>query len=122
MKPKKLIRSLHAEKLPAHEIETVTDKKQLNELYYLKVREELEEIKSSGFKDILEFADLIEVAVRFAALNGFDGQLLEDAMTIKVLEKGSFSDVVLNNLNPNNPSNKIYFEIDKSKSRIITEL
>ena len=110
MKPKKLIRSGIKEKLKEGEWETITDQEELNKLYALKIREELCEIQASDYKDIMEFVDLIQSAYSFALENGFSVENITDAITKKSIDKGSFGRLALNNLNPENPSNKIYFE------------
>lgn len=110
MKPKKLIRKFITEKLKEGEWETITDQDELNRLYAIKVREELAEIQASDHKDIMEFVDLIQVAFSFAKQNGFTHEQLSVALIEKSVEKGSFGRLALNNLNPDNPSNKIYFE------------
>jgi predicted house-cleaning noncanonical NTP pyrophosphatase (MazG superfamily) len=113
MKPKKLIREKIISKLKDGEFENITDLKELNKLYALKIREELAEIQESEHKDIMEFVDLIQVAWCWAEQNGFTYEQVELSANIKFVEKGKFSNVVLNNLNPDNPSNKLYFENDK---------
>jgi len=110
MKPKKLIRKFITEKLKEGEWETITDQNELNKLYALKIREELAEIQASDHKDIFEFADLMQVVFSFAKQNGFTHEELANAMTVKSIDKGSFGRLALNNLNPDNPSNKLYFE------------
>lgn len=110
MKPKKLIRKFITEKLKEGEWETITDQKELNQLYAIKVREELAEIQESDHKDIMEFVDLIQVAFSFAKQNGFTHEQISVALVEKSLNKGTFGRLALNNLNPNNPSNKLYFE------------
>lgn len=110
MKPKKLIRKWISKKLEAHEFEIITDQAELNRLYALKIREELEEIQASDHKDIMEFADLQQVALNFAKENGFTADELAKAMNEKIDKNGSFGRLALTNLNPNNPSNKLYFE------------
>ena len=110
LKPKKLIRSGITEKLKKGEWEIVADQDELNKLYAIKVREELAEIQSSGHKDIMEFVDLIQVAFSFAKQNGFTHEQLSVALIEKSIDKGSFGRLALNNLNPSNPSNKLYFE------------
>ena len=112
MKPKKLIREKIISKLKNGEFENITNLAELNTLYALKVREELAEIQESEHKDIMEFVDLIQVAVCWAEQNGFYYKQVELAANIKFVEKGKFSNLVLNNLNPENPSNKLYFEND----------
>lgn len=115
MKPKKLIREKITSKLKEGEFENITDLSELNKLYAIKVREELAEIQDSEHKDIMEFVDLIQVAVCFAEQNGFSQEQIELFANIKYVEKGKFSNLVLNNLNPENPSNKLYFEKTKNE-------
>lgn len=110
MKPKKLIRKFITEKLKEGEWETITDQDELNRLYAIKIRKELAEVQASGHKDIMEFVDLIQVAFSFATQNGFTHEQLSIALIEKSVEKGSFGRLELNNLNPDNPSNKLYFE------------
>jgi predicted house-cleaning noncanonical NTP pyrophosphatase (MazG superfamily) len=116
--PKKLIREKVAEdiknsKRKENEIEIISDQNELNGLYELKIQEEINEIKNSEYKDIYEFVDLIHVAFCFAEQNGFSIEELQNALNKKGTEKGFFSNVVLNNLNPENKSNKIYFDNEK---------
>lgn len=110
MKPKKLIRSKITEKLKEGEWETITDQGELNQLYATKIREELAEIQASDHKDIMEFVDLIEVAFTFARENGFTDSEITANRAKKITEKGKFGRLVLNNLNPENPSNRLYFD------------
>ena len=110
MKPKKLIRNKIIEKLKPGEWETITDMAELNKLYALKIQEELIEIQKSEFKDVKEFADLIEVSLCFAVQNGFPEFAIATAMLKKQNDNGTFERTALNNLNPNNPSNEMYFE------------
>jgi predicted house-cleaning noncanonical NTP pyrophosphatase (MazG superfamily) len=109
MKPKKLVREFIIKNLRDCEWETITDQGELNRLYAIKVREELLEIQASDHGDIMEFVDLIQVAFSFARENGFGYEELSLALMDKLGEKGSFGRLVLSNLNPDNPSNKIYF-------------
>jgi len=111
MKPKKLIRHQMVYKLKPEECEVIHDKDELNRLYALKIQEELAEIQSSDHKDIMEFADLVQVAMDFAEVNGFSNNMLRVAIEKKSFEKGEFCNIVLNNLNPENPSNKLYFNL-----------
>ncbi|WP_338814052.1 hypothetical protein V9L05_01255 [Bernardetia sp. Wsw4-3y2] len=110
MKPKKLIREKIKEKLKEGKFENITDKTELNKLYALKIREELAEIQNSEHKDIDEFADLCAVVLAFAFQNGYSVHKVFAAMSLKSSQKGMYSDLALTNLNPNNPSNRIYFE------------
>jgi len=109
-KPKKLIRKYITRKLKEGEWEVITDQDELNRLYALKIREELEEIQASGHEDIMEFIDLIQVAFSFAKQNGFTHEQLSAALIEKSVDKGIFSNIALINLNPENPSNRLYFE------------
>jgi predicted house-cleaning noncanonical NTP pyrophosphatase (MazG superfamily) len=68
---KKLIRDKIIKYYKESEFEYITNQKELNEFYALKVYEELDEIQRSDHKDITEFADLIQVAISFANANGF---------------------------------------------------
>ncbi len=110
MKPRKLIRDKVISKLQDGEFERETDIVEINKLYALKIGEELAEIQRSDHKDISEFADLMEVAIAFAAQNGFSVEQLFEKSSAKVLSKGRYSNWVLTNMNPNNPSNEIYFK------------
>lgn len=117
MRPKKLIRTLIVEKLSEGEWETIQDQCELNRLYALKVMEELSEIQSSDHCDVMEFADLVEVAFSFAEQNGFDRECIYDAMARKRQLKGSFDRCVLNRLNPENPSNALYFSSQENSEK-----
>jgi predicted house-cleaning noncanonical NTP pyrophosphatase (MazG superfamily) len=110
MNPKKLIRQNITQKLKEGEFENITDQVELNKLYALKIKEELTEIQESDHKDIMEFVDLIQVSLNFAEQNGFSTEEILFSLMKKSTEKGNFSNLVLNNLNPQNPSNKLYFE------------
>jgi predicted house-cleaning noncanonical NTP pyrophosphatase (MazG superfamily) len=107
---KKLIRDKMAFILNPEELDNCDNKEELMGLYTLKLREEIEEIKGANYKDIMEYADLIQVALGLASLNGFKMDDVMKAMEDKYELKGGFSNLILTNLNPNNPSNKIYLE------------
>lgn len=109
MKPKKLIREKIPSAIKQEECELIEDKAELNKLYGLKIKEELAEIQSADHKDILEFADLIQVAYDFAAQNGFSKEEVDLAILGKFERKGGFTNLALNSLNPHNPSNMLYF-------------
>lgn len=110
MKPKKLIRSKIPYKLKPGEWEIIKDTEELNKLYALKIHEELIEVQKSEHKDVYELADLLEVTLAFAFLNGFSYDHVITAIKQKMNSNGGFENIVLTNLNPNNPSNEIYFE------------
>lgn len=115
-KPKKIIRSKIVNLLKSDEWTIVEDKKELQELYGLKILEELEKIKKTEYKDISEFVDLIQASFHFAKECGFSYEEISLAMIEKTAEKGNFKNIVLTNLNPANPSNKIYFNNFKNKN------
>jgi predicted house-cleaning noncanonical NTP pyrophosphatase (MazG superfamily) len=110
MKPKKLIRNNVVAKLQEGEFEQITDLVELNKLYALKIGEELAEIQRADHKDVSEFADLIEVAIAFAGQNGITMEQLFMTISGKVTAKGRYTNWVLTNMNPENPSNEIYFK------------
>lgn len=110
MKPKKLIRDKIIRHLKSDEYEILTDKEEVNRLCLLKIREEVQDIVNSDFKDIMEFADLLEIVFSFAVNNGISKTALLNAALDKCIRKGKFTNIVLTNMNPNNPSNKLYFE------------
>lgn len=112
--PKKLIRNKITENLKAGEWETITDQEELNQLYALKIQEELAEIQSSKHLDVMEFADLIDVAISFAFENGFSDKEIFKAIANKNRANGFFDRTALNNLNPNNPSNNLYFQVTQT--------
>ena len=111
--PRKLVREKMAENIPAHEKIKVTDITLLNALFILKVREELAEIVASNFKDMVEFADLLQVVQDFIVLNDEQG-VVDCLRQSKQQARGGFKNMVLISLNPANPSNEIYFEYFKS--------
>jgi predicted house-cleaning noncanonical NTP pyrophosphatase (MazG superfamily) len=110
MKPKKLIRSKIVSKLKNGEFEVIENQQELNRLYALKIQEELAEIQESKHLDLMEFVDLMQVAFSFARENGFSHEQISNAVIEKSTEKGMFGRLALNNLNPDNPSNKLYFK------------
>ncbi len=116
--PKKLIRSNIISKLKEGEWEEINDIDELNKLYAIKIREELAEIQQAEHKDVLEFADLIEVCYTFAEINNFARSFIDLRMFEKRISKGNFGRLVLNNLNPSNPSNALYFEKPISSNEI----
>lgn len=107
--PVKLIRDLHADKLDASIVRTEKDPVKLNKLFELKILEEVEEIKNSGYNNVYEFVDLLEATNAFIRYN-CDMREFEMANLEKLSDRGGISNKVLTDLNPNNPSNKIYFK------------
>jgi predicted house-cleaning noncanonical NTP pyrophosphatase (MazG superfamily) len=111
--PKKLIRTGILPKLEKGEYEVITDKDELNKLYALKLQEELQEILASDCEDPYEFADALRVITDWAAVNGISAVELGAANVLKAERQGTYTNIALNNLNPNNPSNKIYFQCEE---------
>ena len=62
-----------------------------------KLNEEIKELKDSDYKDLDEFADVFEVLYSLARLQRFRPKDIEIARTIKVKERGGFSNKVLIN-------------------------
>lgn len=112
--PEKLVRTGQPTKRGETRIETRLPR--LNELFILKVKEELAEIERSGFSDVDEFGDLLQVVLDFANANGINRDTLEYARLKKTNEKGNFTWNVLTVLNPENPSNAIYFANENQKT------
>lgn len=105
----KLVRDKLAKTIEASEggIITVTDKHQLNELYILKIREELNEIVSPNFEDEKEIADLYQAVLNFMDQN----KGTEHYLDILLSKRGDLGDYTNKCVipNPNNPSNAIYY-------------
>ena len=108
--PKKLICHKTINYLQKGEYEYIEDMDELNKLYTLKVIEELAEVAASNYKDIDEFADLIKTVYAFAHAN----KITPDELSIAVMEraavKGVMHNAALINMNPENPSNALYFK------------
>jgi len=112
--PRKLVRDKNPEHCKAKgvkaEHEVISDRQEIRRLFRLKIMEELQEIQDSGHKDINEFADLVQAAVSYARMSGHTFDDLFDAIMDKKRKLGAFSNVVLTTLNPDNPSNRVYFD------------
>lgn len=115
-KPKKLIRDNMTKYLNETEYENILDRNALNSLYRMKVLEEVQEIFNSDHKDIMEFADLFQVICDYARANGFTLTEIQYAATQKVRNRGRFTNLALTNMNPNNPSNALYFNERNNKT------
>jgi len=109
MKPRKLIREHIVPLLQPEEVDIVTDGEELNYLYGMKVQEEVMEVMNSDCRDVNEFADLIDAAFTWAETNGFTEHQVLAAILRKQNSQGKYTNLALNNLNPDNPSNDIYF-------------
>lgn len=107
---KKLIRTEFAKTLKPEEIDYEYNIEELKRLYLLKIKEELNEIIDSDYKDIFEYADLIEAIYGLAEMNNINRIHIMDARMDKFYEKGGFTNVILKKLNPANASNRVYLE------------
>jgi hypothetical protein len=84
-KNQKLIRNLDYDFINAERV-FISDIKELNELYALKIREELAEIQASDHKSITGFAELLQVVVAFAVENGYTDKQLINCVTLNTGE------------------------------------
>jgi predicted house-cleaning noncanonical NTP pyrophosphatase (MazG superfamily) len=115
IRTKKAHRLLSENKLKEEELSTVFIDTygidEFRELLILKIKEELEEVKFSRYRDIDEFADLVEAVRCLATLSNISiVEILYKADAKRELDGDFIAGTILKNLNPNNPSNKIYFE------------
>ena len=62
-----------------------------------KLNEEIKELKDSNYKDLNEFADVLEVLYSLAKLQKFRPKDIEIARSIKLKERGGFTNKVLIN-------------------------
>ena len=60
-----------------------------------KLTEEIQELIDSDYKDILEYADVIEVLKTLAYYNNIELSRIEVARKIKLYERGGFSNKIL---------------------------
>lgn len=105
LKPLKLVRAFKND-LP-NDIVKIKDKDQLNELYRLKVLEELQEVIDSKYQDITEFVDLVQAVRAWARVNGHEPEQLAEAIMMKTATKGHFK----NYAKPatNRKGNEVYY-------------
>ena len=90
---KKLIRD-HIPGIPEQMVEEVCPV-DAYELLKAKLDEEMQELKDSDYKDIYEYADVLEVLHALAKYNKKKWQDIEIARKIKFKEKGGFSNKIL---------------------------
>lgn len=86
---RKLVRDHYLDIIPRNQLQHISD---AEAVHYLteKVQEELQEVIDSGYKDVMEYGDLLEVILRLAELNGFSKNDVLRARNKKSLEKGGF--------------------------------
>jgi predicted house-cleaning noncanonical NTP pyrophosphatase (MazG superfamily) len=71
------------------------DKKTAYEYLKLKLDEEIQELKDSDYKDLYEFADVLEVLYELARKAKFTPKDLEIARIVKLKERGGFTNKIL---------------------------
>lgn len=106
----KLVRDKSPKLYKGREFRKISNQDELNNLYHKKMIEEVAEIKDSDFLDCNEYADLIQVAISCAEMNGISAGHVLDAVMRKAKNRGVFTDLVMDDINPNKPTNKIYFQ------------
>jgi predicted house-cleaning noncanonical NTP pyrophosphatase (MazG superfamily) len=87
--PTKLVRDRLGERIPAHELRQA-EPGELSGLLRRKLTEECRELEESGYEDIAEFADVIEVLLAIAALAGHSPEQVEAARRAKSISRGAF--------------------------------
>ena len=95
---KKLIRDRYIETIPKHEW-YFAERKEHIRLLKRKLHEEVDELKASGYKDIGEFADVLEVMKCLCHFLNIDWNDVEQARVDKLNSKGKFLDGVVLHLN-----------------------
>ena len=90
----KIVRDKYKEIIPAEQLSVLSDEEAQNYLF-AKIAEEANEMKDSNFKDIDEYADVFEVLIAIAKLNGFNKADILKARNKKNREKGSFDEKLL---------------------------
>lgn len=87
----KLVRDRLDCRILAEERRVETDPQRMEELLRRKLEEELAELRESGYADVSEFADVIEVLRALAALPGIAPGDIEDVRREKAQERGGFA-------------------------------
>jgi predicted house-cleaning noncanonical NTP pyrophosphatase (MazG superfamily) len=86
----KLIRDKYTGIIPAEQLTTVVSKEQHINLLGLKFYEELQELQEDNWGKVEEYADLLQVLLDMAYLNGITEYEINEARLQKLKEKGSF--------------------------------
>jgi len=86
----KLIRDKLAQRITDAPIRIVMDNKEFKKLLLEKLIEEIGELAESNYKDVFEYADVIEVILAIAHQNGFTANHIDDARREKNRKNGSF--------------------------------
>ncbi len=70
-------------------------KDEIDTFLKMKLQEEIKELEESNYKDILEYADILEVLYEIARRNKITPKNIEIARIIKLKEKGGFTNKIL---------------------------
>ena len=71
------------------------DKNEMDTFLRMKLQEEIKELEESNYKDLYEFADVLEVLYELARKAKFTPKDIEIARIVKLKERGGFSDKIL---------------------------
>ncbi len=91
----KLIRDKLVDVIPAAEVRFERSPDVVLGFTVAKLHEELSELQHAHFGDVQEFADVLEVLLRIAAVNGMTFADIEDARLKKLEAKGGFDNGVI---------------------------
>lgn len=86
----KLIRDGYQKSIDTNKLSKVQSKEELISYLTLKIKEELNEIIESDYKDIEEYADIIECIYSLAMINDILPNDIEKARIKKKMDKGGF--------------------------------
>lgn len=86
----KLIRDKLAQRITDAPIRIVLDNKEFKKLLLEKLIEEIGELAESNYKDVFEYADVIEVILAIAHQHGLSAHHIDDARKEKNRKNGSF--------------------------------
>lgn len=87
----KLIRDKYDEVIPEDELEICTDPEVLRTFLEAKLAEEITELMDSNFKDVDEYADVLEVLFTLGSFNDITKEEMQSRRVKKLYEKGGFS-------------------------------
>ncbi len=97
---KKLIRDRYINTIDKKELDIIGNAVEHRDLLIDKLFEEIDELAESDYKDIEEYADVIEVLRALAEINGINFTYVEAARIEKLYEKGGFkTGLILNRPN-----------------------
>ncbi len=71
------------------------DKNEMDTFLRMKLQEEIKELEESNYKDLYEYADVLEVLYELARKAKFTPKDIEIARIVKLKERGGFSDKIL---------------------------